>query len=151
MYARYLLCCRPKNGERSYTRQTEIRCSRDWPHHRGHQRETSASTRKKTWASGKEGWKSQTFEFFALRNRVILLPFQASPPSFLTGEGEAGGGGEVELGSTVEELQQSPRPARVWGRRGGTQVNRAVLQHTLPCQLHPRFVLCTLCALCSVQ
>lgn len=35
---------------------------------------------------------------------------KASPPSFLTAEGEAGGG-EVELGSTVEEIQQSPRPA----------------------------------------
>ena len=54
-----------------------------------------------------------------------LFPLQASPPSFRTAEGEAGGG-EVELGSTVEEIQQSPRPARVWGRRGGTQVIRAV-------------------------
>ena len=54
-----------------------------------------------------------------------LLPLQASPPSFRTAEGEAGGG-EVELGSTVEEIQSSPRPARVWGRRGGTQVTRAV-------------------------
>jgi len=34
---------------------------------------------------------------------------KASPPSFLTAEGETGG--EVELGSTVEEIQQSPRPA----------------------------------------
>ena len=56
-----------------------------------------------------------------------LLPLQASPPSFLTAEGEAEGGGVVELGSTVEEIQQSPRPAaRVWGRRGGTQVQKSV-------------------------
>ena len=142
MHAKYTtLCCRRKNGERSYTRQTKIRCSRDWAHHRGHQRETSASTRKKTGASGKEGWKLQTFEYSAIGTRVILLPLQASPPSFLTGEGEAGGG-EVELGSTVEEIQQSPRAARVWGRRGGTQVKKAVLQHTclaLLCQLHHKF------------
>ena len=51
------VCCRRQNGKCSYTRSTKIRCSRDWPHHRGHQRETSASTRKKTGTGGKEGGK----------------------------------------------------------------------------------------------
>ena len=50
-------CCRQKNGKRSYTRQTKVRSSWDWSHHRGHKRETSASTRKKTRTSGKKGWK----------------------------------------------------------------------------------------------
>ena len=69
---------------------------------------------------------------------IILLPFQASPPSFLTSEGEVGG--EVELGSTVEEIQQSPRATRVFGRRGGTQVNKAAICY----QPNPRVSVVTL-------
>jgi len=44
---------------------------------------------------------------------------KASPPSFLTSEGEIRG--EVEIGSTVEEIQQSPRPSQVEVENDGVE------------------------------
>ena len=57
---------------------------------------------------------------------------------FYSGDQEVGG--EVELGSTVEEIQQSPRATRVFGRRGGTQVNKAAICY----QPNPRVSVITL-------
>ena len=58
----------------------------------------------------KKVWK-EAHNSISRKNNHFPSVLQASPPSFLTSEGEIRG--EVEIGSTVEEIQQSPRPSQV--------------------------------------